>query len=68
MAWLAPGKVHGVVGITGDPTILILDDLTHPSGSVCVQSTGVECRVSIRSGALFVLASSVRPSGVTYGG
>ena len=38
-----PGKVHGVVMITGDPTILILDGLTPFEGSV-------ECFVSLGSG------------------
>ena len=44
-----------MVGITGDPRMLILDGLTAFGISVVcsgVWSTGVECRVSVRSGAL----------------
>ena len=43
--YLLAGKVHDVVGITGNPRILILDGLT-PFGA------SVECRVSLSSGEL----------------
>ena len=55
-----PGKVHGVVGITEELTILILDGLT-PSGSV----SSVVCRMVSRN---FGLLSSVRPGVVFCGG
>ena len=53
-----PGRVHDVVGIVGDPRILILDG-SIPSG------VSVVCRLVPGN---LVLVSSVRPSGVPYGG
>ena len=53
-----PGKVHDVVKLTEDPGILILGGLT-PFG------VGVVYRLNPGN---FGLLSSVRPSGVFYGG
>ena len=44
-----PGEVHDVVGITGDPRMLILDGLTRLSVFEC---SSVVYGVSVRSGEL----------------
>ena len=53
-----PGIVYDVVGIVGDPRILSLDGFIR-------SGVRVVCRLVLGN---FVLISSVRPSGVPYGG
>lgn len=54
------GKVHDVIGISGDPRILISDGLTP-----CIVELSSVVRRWVPGN--FVLVISVRPSGVFYG-